>query len=171
MRRGTFSSGVSLKCTRTKSAARATASGSTPPPPPLVDTGRSGAARLASRINSTWGGNLTDMVRSQKYFEIIQEENLVEHAAKMGEYFEKKMDELEKEFPELISNVRARGLFAAFTLPNPEIRDQVFQKAYENRVIVLKSGVDSIRFRPPLNIQPNEIDQGFEILRQVMKTL
>jgi L-lysine 6-transaminase len=136
-----------------------------------IDEVENNVFKESSRINSTWGGNLTDMVRSQKYLEIIQEENLVEHTAKMGEYFEKKMDELEKEFPELISNVRARGLFAAFTLPNPEIRDQVFQKAYENKVIVLKSGVDSIRFRPPLNIQPNEIDQGFDILHNVLKTL
>ena len=43
--------------------------------------------KVSSRINSTWGGNLTDMVRAQRYFEIIEEENLVENAAKVGAYF------------------------------------------------------------------------------------
>ncbi len=136
-----------------------------------VDEVENNVFKESSRINSTWGGNLTDMVRSQKYFEIIAEEKLVEHAAQMGEYFESKMDDLEKEFPELVSNVRARGLFAAFSLPNTEIRDRVYQRAYENKVIVLKSGFDSIRFRPPLNIQPAEIDQGFDVLFNVLKSL
>src|SRR5881392_2568202 len=39
---------------------------------------------VASRINSTWGGNLTDMVRAQRFFEIIEEEKLIENAAKVG---------------------------------------------------------------------------------------
>src|SRR5260370_25386961 len=42
---------------------------------------------VASRINSTWGGNLTDMIRSQRFFEVIEEENLGENAANVGAYF------------------------------------------------------------------------------------
>ncbi|NOY77646.1 MAG: L-lysine 6-transaminase [Calditrichaeota bacterium] len=136
-----------------------------------IDEVENNVFKESSRINSTWGGNLTDMVRSQRYFEIIAEDNLVDHAAKMGAYFFERMQALEDEFPELISNVRAKGLFAAFTLPNEAIRDRVFTQAHENKVIVLKSGHDSIRFRPPLTIQKNEIDQGFSVLRSVMKSL
>ena len=40
---------------------------------------------VPSRINSTWGGNLVDMVRAQRYLEIIEEENLVENARIMGD--------------------------------------------------------------------------------------
>ena len=136
-----------------------------------IDEVENNVFKESSRINSTWGGNLTDMVRSQRYFEIIAEENLVDYAAKTGEYFFSQMEALEDEFPELISNVRAKGLFAAFTLPSEEIRDRVFMLAYKNKVIVLKSGHDSIRFRPPLNIKKDEIDQGFSILRSIMKSL
>ena len=53
---------------------------------------------VSSRINSTWGGNLTDMVRSQRYLEIIEEEQLVEHAAKEGEFLLGRIHELEEEF-------------------------------------------------------------------------
>ncbi len=136
-----------------------------------IDEVENNVFKESSRINSTWGGNLTDMVRSQRYFEIIAEENLVDNATKMGEYFFEHMQALEDEFPELISNVRAKGLFAAFTLPSEKIRDRVFTEAHENKVIVLKSGHDSIRFRPPLNIRKNEIDQGFSVLRSVIKSL
>jgi L-lysine 6-transaminase len=64
---------------------------------------------VSSRINSTWGGNLTDMVRSQRYFEIIDEENLVENAATVGAYFMGELQRFQKEFPALVSNVRGRG--------------------------------------------------------------
>ena len=72
---------------------------------------------VSSRINSTWGGNLTDMVRSQRYFEVIDEEDLVENAATVGAYFIGELQRFAEEFPNLVSNVRGRGLMAAFDLP------------------------------------------------------
>ncbi|HYR27457.1 MAG TPA: L-lysine 6-transaminase, partial [Thermoanaerobaculia bacterium] len=78
---------------------------------------------VSSRINSTWGGNLTDMVRSQRYFEIIDEENLVENAARVGAWFIGELERFASEFPNLVSNVRGRGLMAAFDLPSGEVRD------------------------------------------------
>jgi L-lysine 6-transaminase len=42
--------------------------------------------QVSSRINSTWGGGLTDMVRSRRILEIIEAEGLFDHAAKAGGY-------------------------------------------------------------------------------------
>ncbi len=70
----------------------------------------------ASRINSTWGGNLVDMVRFQKYLEIIDEENLIENAEKMGNYFLNKLNNLQDNFKEKISNIRAVS-YTHLTLP------------------------------------------------------
>ncbi len=42
--------------------------------------------RVASRINSTWGGNLTDMVRSRRILEVIEADGLIERAAALGEH-------------------------------------------------------------------------------------
>ena len=42
--------------------------------------------QTASRINSTWGGNLVDMVRFDRILEIIEEDNLVENAGHVGVY-------------------------------------------------------------------------------------
>src|SRR5687767_7839768 len=58
--------------------------------------------KVSSRINSTWGGNLTDMVRSQRYFEIIAEEKLVDNAAKVGAYFLGELQRFSDEFPRLV---------------------------------------------------------------------
>src|SRR5437762_5240645 len=53
---------------------------------PRIDEVEDNAFRLSSRLNSTWGGNFTDMVRSTHYLRIIEEEHLVENAAKVGGY-------------------------------------------------------------------------------------
>src|SRR5437016_5631001 len=54
---------------------------------PRLDEVKNNAFRLPSRLNSTWGGNFTDMVRSTHYLRIIEKENLVENAGKVGTYF------------------------------------------------------------------------------------
>ena len=95
---------------------------------------------VSSRINSTWGGNLTDMVRSQRYFEVIAEERLVENAAKVGAFFLGQLQNLAGEFPEVVTNVRGLGLMAAFDLPSGEIRDRAIQAMEDADMLVLASG-------------------------------
>ncbi|MHA1303707.1 MAG: aminotransferase class III-fold pyridoxal phosphate-dependent enzyme, partial [Candidatus Heimdallarchaeaceae archaeon] len=125
----------------------------------------------SSRINSTWGGNLVDMVRATKYLEVIEEEKLVDKAAKNGEYMLNQLLELQDKYPDKISNARGRGLMIAFDLPNSEIRDELKNKALENKLIILACGPKSIRFRPPLIISQDEIDEGFDIIRTIVKDL
>lgn len=124
-----------------------------------------------SRLNSTWGGNIVDMVRCQKYLEIIQEENLVENARVMGDYLLKELQGLEKEFSDLVSNARGRGLFCAFNLPSSEIRDEFRKVAFKNRLAILGCGDRTIRFRPPLNVSRDELDQGLDIVRKSLKQI
>jgi len=123
----------------------------------------------SSRINSTWGGNLVDMVRATRYLEIIEEDNLLENARNMGQYLIEKLHTLEMEFPHYISNVRGRGLFCAFDLPDNEKRNKFKDLAFKHHLLILGSGVKSIRFRPSLCITKNDIDEGIDIIRQVLK--
>ncbi len=125
----------------------------------------------SSRINSTWGGNLTDIFRVTKYLEIIEKENLVDNAAKMGEYMLKQVKELQADFPEKISNSRGRGLFTAFDLESVEMRDQIRKDSYAKELLILGCGEKTIRFRPYLNVTPEEIDECMSILRDVIKSL
>jgi len=122
-----------------------------------------------SRINSTWGGNLVDMIRCQRYLEIIHEENLIENARLMGEYLLNKLKEIQEEFKGHVTNVRARGLFAAFDLPNPQVRDRFMDVAFNKGLLILKCGERSIRFRPPLDIKQEEIDEGMRLIRESLR--
>jgi L-lysine 6-transaminase len=125
---------------------------------------------VPSRINSTWGGNLVDMVRAQRYLQIIDEEKLVENARVVGDYLLSRLQELSAEFPSLISNARARGLFAAFDIL-PERRTAFRNKCMEKGLIILPSGEKSIRFRPPLNVSKGEIDEGMGIIQSSLREM
>ncbi len=118
----------------------------------------------SSRINSTWGGNLVDMVRCQRYLEIMVEEDLIANAANVGAYFLEKLLLLQNKYPQLLSNIRGRGLFIAFDLPADFIRDQFIREARKRGMLVLKCGERSIRFRPALNITPKIVDEAMGII-------
>lgn len=126
---------------------------------------------VSSRINSTWGGNLTDMVRSQRYFEVIDEEGLVENAATVGAYFVGELQRFSEEFPNLVSNVRGRGLMTAFDLPGAEVRDAALKAFMANDVMVLSSGHRSARFRPPLNLSIDEAAEGIRRMEKALQEL
>jgi L-lysine 6-transaminase len=126
---------------------------------------------VSSRVNSTWGGNLVDMVRAQKYLEVIEEENLVENARVVGNHLLLRLHGLAGEFPGVISNPRGRGLFAAFDVATPETRTDIRMKCFQKGLIILPSGERSIRFRPPLNVTRQEIDLGISIIGQSIKEL
>ena len=125
----------------------------------------------SSRINSTWGGNLVDMVRFTIYLEIIEQEGLVNNAKQNGEYILGQLTNLQNEFSDLVSNVRGKGLFCAFDLNDSESRDKLASMLMENKVIVLGSGKKSIRFRPHLNITKGDIDTGLETIKHCLKNI
>ncbi len=124
-----------------------------------------------SRINSTWGGNIVDMMRFKKYLEIIQDENLVENAAVVGDYLLGKLTDLQQKYPALLANARGKGLYAAIDLPNGELRSKAIAKMFERNVIILGSGKQSIRFRPALNIKEAHIDEALDTMESVLKEL
>ncbi len=134
-----------------------------------IDEVKDNVFKVPSRINSTWGGNLVDMVRAQRYLEIIEEENLVSNARAMGEKLLTGIRALADEFPSIVSNARGRGLYAAFDVTSPSVRTAVRSKCLLNGLILLPSGVRSIRFRPPLNVSKEEIDKGLSIIRESFK--
>ena len=125
----------------------------------------------SSRLNSTWGGNLVDMVRFTIYLEIIENENLVQNAYKVGEYLSTCLDTLQDNHRDLVSNSRNRGLFGAFDLSDSDTRDKVIDSITNEGVMMLGCGKNSIRFRPHLNITTSELDRGFEMIHTALSKL
>ncbi|NTY60270.1 L-lysine 6-transaminase [Mycolicibacterium sphagni] len=124
---------------------------------------------VSSRINSTWGGNLVDMVRSRRILEVIEADGLFANATEMGAYLLAGLRELARELPDAVRDVRGRGLMCAFSLPTAEHRDAVLGALWERGVIMLSSGPDSVRFRPALTVTRTEIDRALAALREVLR--
>jgi L-lysine 6-transaminase len=127
--------------------------------------------KVSSRLNSTWGGNLVDMVRSQRYLEIIEQDGLVENAARVGARLLGGLEALQARRPGVFSNARGLGLMCAIDLPDGETRDKVAGEAYEMGMVILACGRMSVRFRPPLDVTAAEIDQALGILEAAAKAV
>jgi L-lysine 6-transaminase len=125
----------------------------------------------SSRINSTFGGNLIDMLRFQLILEIIESENLVENAAITGEFLLNGLQKLEQQFPEDISAARGKGLMCAFDLKDHETRDSLKNKLFEEGIIILPCGEKSLRFRPHLNVTKEEIQIVLDKINGVFNKL
>ena len=135
-----------------------------------VDEIETNVFNVPSRINSTWGGNLVDMVRSSRILEIIEEDNLLENAENVGNYLYDKLLDIAKRNPK-ISNIRGRGLMVAFDFPSKEMRDKFVNKGMEHNVMFLGCGNQTIRFRPALILEKSHVDMGMEVLEKIVKEL
>ena len=136
-----------------------------------VDEVENNVFHESSRLNSTWGGNVVDMVRITLYLEIIAAEDLVNQAATNGDYLVAKLHDIQADFDGLVSNVRGRGLFAAFDLPDGTARDNLADLIIAEGALILGSGKKAIRFRPHLNITREEIDLADDIIRRAIARL
>ncbi len=122
---------------------------------------------VSGRINSTWGGNLVDMVRCARYLEIIDEEGLIENAARVGELFRQGLVELETDF-DAVTNARGRGLMLAFDLPDKAARNEFRGRCWDAGLATLACGPRSIRFRPALIFTEEDVERALGILREVL---
>ena len=123
----------------------------------------------SSRINSTFGGNLADMVRFHIILEIMEKENLPENAKNMGDFLLGELGNLAEEFPAYVTNPRGLGLFAAFDLPSQTERDKVIGGLMKNKLLMLPSGDNAIRFRPHLNVTKEDLTTSLEIINATIK--
>ncbi len=136
-----------------------------------LDEIQSNVFREKSRINSTFGGNLIDMVRADHILRIIEQENLIGNAKAQGDTLLCELKDLAVEFPECISNPRGRGLMCAFDTTDSDSRDQLIRELLKEKVLMVGCGKQSIRFRPHLNVTEDEIKLGIESIRKVIKNI
>jgi L-lysine 6-transaminase len=130
------------------------------------------AFREPSRISSTWGGSLVDMVRATRILEIVESEALLDHARRMGELLLRELRGLADEFPSRVRDPRGRGLMCAISFHEPAHRDRTIALVRDRyRTLFLPSGPDSLRWRPPLSVRPDELADAVTALRKALDEL
>jgi len=136
-----------------------------------IDEVKDNVFQESSRIASTWGGNLIDMVRFTQILKTIKKDDLVDNARKQGIYLQSELIKLTREYPFLLSNARGIGLMCAVDFISQEKRDAFIKKIFTEKILVIGCGENSIRFRPHLIVSQNEITYAFEIFRRVLKKI
>jgi L-lysine 6-transaminase len=66
----------------------------------------------------------------------------------------------------MISAARGRGLFLAFDLPDAKTREEFWKGFFDLGVLTLRSGENSIRFRPALDLTVDVVDEAMEVMRK-----
>ncbi len=125
----------------------------------------------SSRINSTFGGNLVDMYRFKLIMEIMEKENLMNNAQLMGNYLLDSLINLSNDFPGYVTNPRGSGLFCAFDMTSGIERDKLVSLCQEQKLLILGSGDQSIRFRPHLNVSKKDLDICITTLQDILKKM
>ncbi len=132
-----------------------------------IDEVEDNVFQFPGRINSTFGGSLTDMLRCRRFLDIIEAEALGENITARGDEMLAGLRMTARETGGM-GNVRGIGSLLAFTLPSPAKRDALMQALAQQKVLALKAGPTSIRFRLPLVISADEVQ---ELLARVRSAL
>ncbi|MCW2600675.1 MAG: L-lysine 6-transaminase [Frankiales bacterium] len=127
--------------------------------------------RVSSRLNSTWGGSLVDMVRARRVLEVMEADGLIARAAVAGNHLLGLLRGL-AERHDMVTDPRGRGLMCAFSLPGKGSRDAVLASLRDDeKVLLLGCGTRSIRFRPALTVTAADLEAGVAALDRVLSRL
>lgn len=123
---------------------------------------------------STFGGNPVSIAAAMATVELLEDE-LVEHAALVGEHMKTRMIEWMRKYP-IVGDVRGLGLMLGFEIVTdqttkeraPELRDRIVQMAFHRGLLVLGAGRNAIRLAPPLVISKDQADFAVTTLEEIV---
>ncbi len=118
---------------------------------------------------ATFGGNPLATKAAVTTLKIILEDNLLENAQKMGDYFKDKLNNLKNKYA-FIKEVRGKGLMLGVEIDHYSSKE-ILKKCMDKGLLIGTAGETVLRFLPPLIIQKKDIDEGITILEEVLNNL
>jgi len=123
--------------------------------------------------SNTYGGNCLACAGSLATLDVIEEEKVVEQAARKGEMMRKRLEEIMGRF-ENVGDVRGLGMLRALELvedrrsktPAPKLRNEIVANLLRNGIVALGCGKSSIRLIPPLTISEKNLETGMHLLEE-----
>ena len=114
---------------------------------------------------STFGGNPLAMSVGNAVVDIISNKNFLKNVKKLSKYFLSKLNEIKNKYPNLIKEIRGRGLLIGIQL----FKDQTnfIKKLMNNKLLTIRAAENVIRILPPLNVKKSEIDSALKIIDKV----
>jgi len=125
---------------------------------------------------STFGGNPLSCVAAMAVIGTIKEQNLLENAARQGNYIMKRLRELAEQ-SEIIGDVRGKGLMIGVEIvedkdskkPAPNLAKEIMMRSWKRGVAIITCGVSTLRIAPPLIITRELVDAALEIVEDTIR--
>ena len=119
----------------------------------------------AGTHGSTFGGNPLAMAIGNEVINIVSNKKFLKNIKYISKYFFLRLNEIQKEYPKLIKNIRGKGLLIGIQLNTNQTK--FIKKLMENRLLTIRAAENVVRILPPLNVKKNEIDQACRIIKKV----
>tara|TARA_Y100000590_G_scaffold299222_1_gene337394 strand:- start:3181 stop:4365 length:1185 start_codon:yes stop_codon:yes gene_type:complete len=116
---------------------------------------------------STFGGNPLAMSVGNAVLDQIFKKGFLSNVKKLSYYFHSELNEIQKEFPKIIKEVRGTGYLIGLQLFFDQTK--FIQKLMDNKLLTIRAAENVIRILPPLNVKKKEIDQAIKIIKKVCK--
>jgi len=121
---------------------------------------------LPGEHGSTFGGNPVACAVAREALKVLVDEKMIENAAKMGDYFQKELKEIQSPY---VKEVRGKGLLIGVELKHDVGGARPFcEKLMKKGLLCKETHEHVIRFAPPLVIKKQEIDWALERIKEVL---
>ena len=114
---------------------------------------------------STFGGNPLAMAVGNSVMDIVSSKKFLKDVKNISEYFLLKLNKIKYKYPNIIKEIRGRGLLIGIQLYKDQTK--FIKKLMENKLLTIRAAENVIRILPPLNVKKNEIDQALKIIKKV----
>ena len=123
----------------------------------------------AGTHGSTFGGNPLAMTVGNSVMDIISNKKFLKNVKYVSEYFLSNLNKIQNEYPNIIKEIRGRGLLIGIQLKVDQTK--FIQKLMDNNLLTIRAAENVVRILPPLNVKKNEINQSLKIIKKVCSEL
>ena len=116
---------------------------------------------------TTFGGNPLAMSVGNAVIDMILKKGFLSNVQKISKYFFLKLNELLAQYPNIIKEVRGKGLLIGIKIGVDQTN--FIKKLLENRLLTIRAAENVVRLLPPLNVKKKDIDLAIAILNKVCK--
>ena len=114
---------------------------------------------------STFGGNPLAMAVGNTVIDIVSSKKFLKNVKNVSKYFLFNLNKIKDEYPNLIKEIRGRGLLIGIQLHTDQTK--FIKKLMDNKLLTIRAAENVVRILPPLNVKKNEIDQALRIIKKV----
>ena len=123
----------------------------------------------AGTHGSTFGGNPLAMTVGNSVMDIISNKKFLKNVKRISEYFLSNLNKIKDEYPNIIKEIRGRGLLIGIQLKIDQTK--FIKMLMDNNLLTIRAAENVVRILPPLNVKKNEINQSLKIIKKVCSEL